>query len=325
MTHGRATLASCNGQEEMAMRFPATLIEFQDRFPDEASCWKALRQVRWPEGFRCPRCGGRESYPIATRRLEQCQRCRYQASVTAGTVFHRTRVPLRIWFLAIFFVARHKQGISALQLQRDTGLGSYQTAWTLLHKVRSALWHRPEHRLRGWVEADETYVGAEREKGLRGGREVRNKTIVGAAVEQRRHTAGSLRLSVLEGVNFDRDLGPFLRGVIDAHEAVVGTDGFPGYLPLEEAGVAHERLIQGHGSRASEILPWVHTVFSNLKAWLMGTFRGVSPKHMPRYLDEFAYRFNRRWRENELFGFVLARAVHGEPLPYARLTAELLG
>ena len=131
---------------------------------------------------------------------------------------------------------------------------------------------------------------------------------------------------MLEGVSFERDLGPFLRGVIDAHQAVVLTDGFRGYLPLDDAGVAHQRHIQGcDRSRSAEILPWSHTIFSNLKAWLMGTFRGVSKKHMSRYLDEFVYRFNRRWREAELFGFVLARAVRGEPLPYSRLTAELFG
>jgi hypothetical protein len=308
------------------MKFPETLLQFQEQFPDEASCWGALWRLRWPHGFQCPRCGHGESYPIAGRLLEQCQRCRYQASATAGTIFHKTRVPLRIWFLAIFFVARHKQGISALQFQRDTGLGSCQTAWTLLHKVRSALWHRAEDRLRGWVEADEAYVGSKRERGLRGGREVGHKTIVGVAVEQRRHTAGSARLTVLEGVSFEQDLGPFIRGAIDADQAVVCTDGFLGYLPLEEVGVAHDRHIQGPDrTRCAAILPWSHTIFSNLKAWIHGTFRGVSKKHMPRYLDEFVYRFNRRWRESELFGFVLRRAVGGEPFPYSRLTAELLG
>ncbi len=308
------------------MQFPETVLEFQEQFPDEEACWQALRRVRWPHGFRCPRCGHRKSYPIAKRRLEQCQRCSYQASVTAGTVFHKTRVSLRIWFLGIFFVARHTPGISALQFQRDTGLGSYETAWTLLHKGRSALWHRAEDRLRGWVEADETYVGSKRERGLRGGREVGHKTIVGVAVEQRRHTAGSARLAVLEGVSFERDLGPFLRGAIDAREAAIRTDGFRGYLPLEEVGITHDRHIQGlDRTRSTEILPWSHMIFSNLKAWLQGTFRGVSKKHMPRYLDEFVYRFNRRWRESELFGFVLTRAVRGEPFPYRRLTAELWG
>ncbi len=197
------------------MSFPKTLIEFQAEFPDEEHCWDALRQARWPQGFRCPHCGHPESSWIASRRLFQCRSCRHQASVTAGTILHRTRVPLRVWFLAIFFVARHKQGISALQLQRDAGLGSYQTAWTLLHKLRSALGERAGKSLRGLVEVDECYVGSTHEHGLRGGREVGHKTIVGAAVEQRAHTAGSLRLKVLQGITFERDLGPFVRAAID--------------------------------------------------------------------------------------------------------------
>ena len=131
---------------------------------------------------------------------------------------------------------------------------------------------------------------------------------------------------MLQGVSFERDLGPFLRGAIDARHAVVRTDGFYGYVPLESVGVSHERHIRGPDrARSTKMLPWSQTIFSNLRAWVMGTLRGVSRKHMPRYLDEFVYRFNRRWRERELFGFVLTRAVRGEPFPYARLTAELFG
>jgi transposase-like protein len=245
--------------------------------------------------------------------------------VTAGTVFHRTRIPLLTWFWAIFFVGRHKKGFSALQLQRDTGLGSYQTAWTLLHKLRSALHRPPGVRLRGLVEADETYVGGS-ERGRRGGREVLNKSIVAVAVEQRRHSAGRARLTVLEGVTFEEDLGPFVRGVIDARRATVRTDGFPAYFGLEAVGVRHDRKVQGSDRAAStKILPWSHTVFGNLKTWLRGTFHGVSRKHLQRYLDEFVYRFDRRWREGELFGFVLRRAAHAEPLPYHRLVAEAAG
>ena len=246
------------------MTFPKTLLAFQDQFPDEDACWQTLRRMRWPHGFRCPRCAHRKSYRLAERRLEQCQRCRYQASVTAGTLFHKTRVPLRVWFLAIFFVARHKQGISALQLQRDTGVGSYQTAWTMLHKLRSALRHRPADRLVGLVEADETFVGGH-ERGRRGGREVLNKSIVVAAVEQRPHSAGRVRLEVLERLRFEEDLGPFVCGVIDARRAIVRTDGYAGYIGLDAAGVRHDRRIQGSDrARSSEILPGVHTIPSPL-------------------------------------------------------------
>jgi len=306
------------------MKFPRTVQEFQAVYPDEEACWKTLRRARWPQGFVCPRCGHPSSSWIATRRLEQCRGCRYQASVTAGTVFHGTRLPLLTWFWAIFFVARHKQGISALQLQRDTGIGSYQTAWTLLHKIRSALGPRPSPRLSGLVEVDEAYVGSV-ELGRRGGRQAGNKTIVVAAVEQREGHAGRARLGAVQGVSFERDLGPFVLGVIDARETTLHTDGFGAYHGFPKAGVRTEQHIQGNPRRAGEILPWVHRVFGNLKSWICGTFHGVSRKHMSRYLDEFVYRFDRRWRESEMFGFVLQRALQGTPMTYHRLVAEAAG
>jgi hypothetical protein len=312
-------------QEDAIMGFPMTLQEFQVAFPDEEACWRALREARWPDGFVCPRCGSGASSWISTRRLEQCARCRYQCSVTAGTVFHRTRSSLLTWFWAIFFIARHKKGISALQLQRDTGIGSYETAWTMLHKLRSALRHRPGARLVGLVEVDESYVGGA-ERGRRGGREVLNKSIVSVAVEQRRHHAGRARLAVLHGVSFEGDLGPFVQAAIDPRRAKVRTDGFPAYLRLKAVGIWHDRKAQGSDpTRSTKILPWSHTIFGNLKTWLRGTFHGVSAKHLQRYLDEFVYRFDRRWREGELFGFVLDRAAHGKPLPYHRLVAEATG
>ena len=305
------------------MQVPKTLHDFYEQFPDEESCWTSLRQVRWPRGFVCPRCGERGSHRLRTRRLEQCRSCRHQTSVTAGTIFHKTRVPLRTWFLAIFYLGRHKKGISALQLQRDTGLGSYQTAWTLLHKIRSALGHRPEFRLIGLVEVDEAYVGGAVSGGARG-RGAPNKALVAGVVEQREHSAGSVRLAVVPQASQD-ELVPFVRGVIDAADATVLTDRWRTYRQLSAVGVDHRPHIQGNCARAAEILPWIHKVFSNLKTWLRGTFHGVSPKHLPRYLQEFSYRFDRRARESELFFFVLRRAVTGHPLPYARLTAEVIG
>jgi transposase-like protein len=302
------------------VRSPRTLWEFEAMFPDEEACWEHLRRVRWPRGFRCPRCGHAESYPIRDRGLEQCRACRHQASLTAGTVLHRTRVPLRTWFLAIFFLGRHKKGISALQFQKDAGIGSYKTAWALFHKVRSALAERPARRLVGLVEADETYVGRRGERGVTG-RQTRRKAIVAAAVENRGPHAGALRLAVVPGVS-QADLGPFVRAMIDASEAVVRTDDWSGYFDLAAHGATHQRLRQGDPRRAARILPWSHTVFSNLKTWLRGTFHGVSNKHLPRYLQEFEYRFNRRWRESQMFEFVLRRAVLGEPCPVHRLVAE---
>jgi transposase-like protein len=262
----------------------------------------------------------RGSHFIRSRQLDQCRQCRYQASVTAGTVFHRTRVPLRVWFLGIFFLARHKKGISALQFQRDTGLGSYQTAWTLLHKLRSGLGPRPEDRLTGAVEADETYIGGYHPRRGRG----LGKTGIAVAVERRRHSAGAMRLAVVPNTSAEA-LSAFVRGAIDGQEATVFTDGWVGYAPLRGQGVQHRPAVAGRGRQAAERLPWAHTVFGNLKTWLRGTFHGVSAKHLQRYLNEFVYRFDRRWREDQLFAFVLRRATHAGPLPYYRLTAEGVG
>ena len=139
--------------KEVRMQFPRTLVEFWDQFPDEAHCWACLRRARWPRGFECPRCGGRGSHFLASRRLDQCRTCRYQGSVTAGSVFHGTRVSLRVWFLGVFVLARHKKGLSALQFQKDTGLGSYRTVWTLLHKLRSGPSDLPAPLLEGHNEA----------------------------------------------------------------------------------------------------------------------------------------------------------------------------
>ena len=303
------------------MRFPSTLLEFQAQFPDEASCWAYLRQARWPHGFLCPRCGGRGSHFLATRRLEQCRSCRYQGSVTAGTVFHGTRVALRVWFLGIFFLARHKKGISARQFQRDTGVGSYQTAWTLLHKLRSGLAAHPVRRLKGEVEADETYIGGHRPGRL--GRGVGKKGVA-IVVERRARTAGAVRLAVIPRAT-TAVLTSFVHASVQPEESTVFTDAWGAYVTLRELGIDHRPHKGGHGRQSVHLLPWAHTVFGNLKVWLRGTFHGVSPKHLQRYLDEFVFRFDRRWRETELFIRVLHRALDAAPFPYHQLTAERIG
>jgi transposase-like protein len=303
------------------MRFPSTLLEFQTQFPDETSCWTYLREARWPRGFQCPRCGGRGSHFLARRRLEQCRHCRYQSSVTAGTVFHGARVPLRVWFLGIYYLARHKQGISALQFQRDTGLRSYQTAWTLLHKLRSAFSGDRSPRLHGRVEADETYIGGHSPGWT--GRGV-GKSGVAIVVERRKHSAGLARLLVIPRAT-TAVLTSFIQASIDPDESVVFTDAWNAYTALGDLGIRHRSRKAGHRRESVHDLPWAHTIFGNLKNWLRGTFHGVSAKHLQRYLDEFTYRFNRRWRETELFLPALQRALDAAPFPYHDLTAERIG
>jgi len=305
------------------MEIPATLPELIDQFPDEEACWEYLKRVRWPEGFVCPRCRGRRASFLETRRLWQCRRCRKQVSLTAGTVLQGTRVPLRKWFLAIFFMARHKQGISALQLQRDLGLGSYQTAWTMLHKLRCGLARRLGQLLRGTVEADEAFVGGRRSGGKRG-RGAPNKSLVAVVVERRSATqAGAAFLAVVRDESAE-ELGATVRGAVEGGTRLL-TDGHKTYPTLARSGVRHVAKVQGDPKRAGEILPWVHTIISNLKAWLLGTFRGVSHRHLPRYLLEFNYRLNRRGIADRLFFYLTRRAMEARPLSYHRLTAEGIG
>ncbi len=305
------------------MEFPTTMLDFMHQFPDDDACRAYLEKMRWPSGFVCSRCQGTKASYVASRRLRQCAACRYQVSVTAGTVFHATQTSLQKWFLAIFFLSRHKQGISALQLQRDLGLGSYQTAWTMLHKLRSGLGRRTGQLLRGVVEADEAFVGGSRSGGKRG-RGAPNKSIVVVMVEQREYTAGSAALEIVSDASWDT-LGPTVRGCIEGANTTVVTDGHGGYSPLQSAGVDHMATTLVTPEAAGEVLPWAHTIISNLKTWLLGTFRGVSHKHLDRYLKEFTYRLNRRWSEDKLFYYLTRRAVEGKPLPYHRLIAEPIG
>jgi transposase-like protein len=226
-----------------------------------------------------------------------------------------------VWFLGVFFVGRHKKGISALQFQKDAGLGSYQTAWTLLHKLRSGLAAVPAPVLKGHVEVDETYIG-----GHRTGRNGRGAGKVGVAiaVERRGRTAGHARLTVISRAT-TAVLTSFVKSAIVPDTATAHTDAWAAYRELGRIGIDHRPRKGGHGRHVEDGLPWAHTVFGNLKTWLRGAFHGVSPKHLQRYLAEFEFRFNRRWREEDLFFPVIHAAIHADPFPYRCLAAERTG
>jgi len=288
---------------------PETLLEFQERFGSETACEEFLFRWRWPEGFRCPRCQGREAARLTTRRQYQCRTCRHQVSVTAGTALHKTKLPLRIWFWALFLVARHKKSISALQLMADLGLGSYRTAWFLLHRIRGCFDESADFPLRGLVEVDETYVGGT-EKGVWPGRSASEKGIVVAAVEVKDNgRLGSARMKVVPDVK-TRSLVPFIEEVV-APTATVATDGWPAFNQLDRDGFQHERHVS-KGPRDSvfhPVLNAVHLLISNLKTWLRGRFHGVSRKYLPAYVAEFMYRYNRRRSPPDLFGWVARRLM----------------
>ncbi len=297
--------------------FPKTLAEFQVRFASEDACRRYLMESRWPNGYRCPRCGHAEAYPVAGRGLLQCGACRYQVSVTAGTVMHCTRVPLRDWFRAAYLVTTHTPGFSAWQLQRQLGLGRYETAWTMLQKLRRAMIRPDRDHIAGTVEVDETYVGGV-EEGRGGGRKRdSSKAIVVAAVEVRGRSTGRIRLGVVPDVS-----GLSLVGFVDASVApgsTVRTDGWQGYAPLKQHGYDHRPMTQGAPKEAATLFPRVHRVFTHLKTWLWGTHRGVSRKHLPHYLNEFVFRFNRRRTPMAAFQSLLGLTGQHGPTTYSGL------
>jgi transposase-like protein len=297
--------------------YPRTLAEFEARFPADAACRDYLFALRWPEGFRCPRCGHAEAWPVARVRFE-CASCAHQASVIAGTIFQDTHRPLTEWFRAIWWVTSQKNGASALGLQRILGLGSYKTAWAWLHKLRRAMVGPGRERLSGEVEVDESYVGG-LEEGTHG-RRTEKKAIVAIAAEKDGDGTGRIRMRRIEDASA-KELRAFVTDAVE-RGSLVHTDGWDGYSGLKKKGYRH-KVTPVKGRKASKVLPRVHKAASLLKRWLMGTHQGaVSREHLDYYLDEFTFRFNRRTSRyrGKLFYRLLQNAVAVEPAPFQTLT-----
>jgi transposase-like protein len=299
--------------------YPRTVIELEERFATEEACREYLTRLRWPEGFVCGRCGASGSWR-ATRERLVCQACRYQASVTAGTIFQDTHKPLRLWFRAIWCVTSQKTGASAASVQQILGLGSYQTAWTWLHKLRRAMVRPGRDRLHGRVEIDETYIGSEEEN--TDGRQAKDKILVAIAAEEDGRRIGRIRLARIPNAT-KKALQPFVQDMI-APGSTVHTDGLASYCGLETLGYQHEVsvLLGQEKDAALRLLPRVHRVASLLKRWLLGTHQGaVSPKHFDYYLDEFTFRFNRRKSRSrgKLFYRLVQQAVQVGPVSYRGL------
>lgn len=301
--------------------YPANLLEFEQRFPTDADCRAYLEKLRWPNGFRCPACGNESAWPTGRHGLWECATCHQQTTVTAGTIFEGTRKPLRLWFLAMWFITNAKNGISALGLQRQLGFQRYETVWTWLHKLRRAMVRPGRDRLSGRLEVDETYVGGEA-TGVRG-RGAEKKHIVVIAAEEDGSGIGRIRLRRIEDVS-ENSLLPFVQEAVEP-ESVIHTDGWQAYGKLSQMGYEHEvtKLSQSEGL-ASELMPRVHRVASLLKRWLLGTHQGaVGGKHLDYYLDEFTFRFNRRKsrKRGKLFFRLVQQAVQIEPVSWRTVAA----
>ncbi|WP_297842523.1 IS1595 family transposase [Pseudomonas sp.] len=297
------------------------ILSFIRKYPDETACIAAIAKLRWADGFSCSKCGSTKAHHLKSRpRIFECSGCHHQHSVTAGTVFHKTRTDLTKWFLAAYMMASDKRGVSAMHVSRELGM-RYDTAWLMCHKLRAALFERNGFELKNFIEADETFYGGYREKGLRGRSKNDKKATVVLAVEKvlakkgnREWIAGNARIEVIESADATTLTDFMTRNV--APKARIITDGWRGYNGLKDAGFKHHGVIAS-GPAAGEHLPMVHIMFSNLKAWLNGTHHGVSKKHLHRYLREWNYRFNRR--NGPVAEFVLNRLATRTGITYQAL------
>ena len=298
--------------------YPETLMELEQRFSDEEACRQYLFDLRWPEGFRCPRCQGARAWRMS-RGLWLCGTCRHQVSVTAGTIFQDTRYPLSVWFRAIWQVTSQKNGVSALGVMRVLGLGSYKTAWAWLHKLRRAMVRPGRDRLSGAVEVDEVYLGGERPGPP--GRGALGKALVLIAAEADGAKIGRIRLVRIANASEPVLTAAVVRSVEPGSQVL--TDGWSGYVGLETQGYTHG-MVRQTAIVGENLLPRVHRVAALLERWLLGTHQGaVAHRQLDYYLDEFTFRFNRRSSRSrgKLFYRLIQQAVQVPPHPFKTLVA----
>lgn len=297
-------------------RYPVSVLDFQDLFPTDEACYNYLCLMKWPDGFVCPHCQYRDAWTMK-KGAYRCKRCRSDTRVTAGTIFDKTRTPLRMWFNAIWCIVNQKNGVSALGLQKVLGLKSYETTWTWLHKLRTAMVRPGRDRLHGLVEVDETLVGGP-QPGKRG-RGASGKVLVLVAVEDREGTKqkgiGRIRLLIIPDAS-----GPTLEDAIEKMVepgSTIRTDGWTGYNGLKEKGYDHIVVKHQEDEPGHDPTPLVHRIASLLKRWLMGTHHGrVEETHLKYYLDEYTFRFNRRRARSrgKLFYELIRQALLVNPM-----------
>jgi transposase-like protein len=296
--------------------------DFQRQFGSEEACQDYLAACRWPDGFVCPRCKHTRAYRMSEHRRWQCAACRYQVSLTAGTILHNTKTPLTVWFWATYLTVTDKRGMSALLLQRQLGLRRYETAWMLLHKLRRAMVNGARVPLHGEVEIDDTWIGGP-QAGLRGSRQLKGRraALVLVGVEKRGTTSGRVRMAVIPDFK-----ATTLTGFIKQHVApgsTIYTDGLKSFSGLPVAGFKHvartqplrEELRKG----ARSVVPLADRAIGNLQQWLVATHHGVSRAQLQVYLDEFAFRHNRRLTPPAAFQTLLGLGTRRAPTPYERI------
>ena len=308
--------------------YPRTWNDFLDWFATDEACHAYLEQLRWPQGFVCPACSIMAPAYRASRTRLMCRHCRHQTSITAGTIFDKTRTPLRVWFAAAWYLTNQKQGVSALGLQRVLGLGSYQTAWTMLHRFRHAMVRSGRDQLKGRVEVDETYLDITNKppataSGKR--KSNTNKLLVVIAVELLDPKGfGRIRLRCIPE-DTEVHVLPFIQDVVCAG-STISTDGSAAYRSVASSGYAHDRHVMlGSETPAHVSMPGVHRVASLVKRWIMGTHHGaIQPHQVDAYLDEFVFRFNRRTSRSRglLFYRLMQQAVTASTITYGDIKSK---
>lgn len=291
---------------------PNTYGEFEKMFPNDTACAAFLADLRWSKGFVCPACKKASIPWNMTRDLLVCPLCHHQASVTAGTIFDKTRTPLKVWFEAAWHLTTAKNGMSAKTLERTIGT-SYKVAWMMLHRFRVAMVNLERKQLFGEVEVDETFVGGEGHGGKRG--RGTDKSIVVIAIEIKPEGFGRVRMRHIPDSSGE-SLVPFVCDVV-APGSVVRTDGWTGYNGLPNKGYHREIIVQSSSDDPAHVtMPGVHQIASLLKRWILGTHQGsVSPIHLQSYLEEYTFRFNRRTSNSRglVFQRLLEQTVMTEP------------
>lgn len=301
----------------MATQEKMSLLEFQNKFSTEEACRQHLFQMRWPEGFLCPKCGHERYYEIKTRHLFECTKCHYQTSVSAGTIMEKTRTELRVWFWAIYLVAHDKRGRSAISVSEELNI-SYKTAWLMLHKIRKAMGERDaQYMLNGIVELDDAFFGAPTEGGKRGRGTDKTPVLVGLSLSKQGYPL-YLKMQVIPDVKKETVL-EFAHTFIEAG-ATITSDAYRSYRQLAKEGFKHEAK-EFNPKENPDHLKWLHTIVSNTKAFIAGTFHGLDVRHLQAYLNEFSYRFNRRHFKGELFNRLLKSCVSTPTITFTELTA----
>jgi len=291
-----------------------SFFEFQERFRTEDDCFNHLKNLRWSEGFKCPKCGHTKAYYMEKRKVFQCTVCRNQTSLTSNTIFHKTRTPLKKWFWVIYLVGSDKRGCSAKRLQKMIAV-SYATAWLMIHKIRHAMKERDSlYKLSNIIEMDDSYFGGSA-PGKRG-RGAANKSKVVVAVENRGTAPGYAAMQVVERI--DSEHIEDFASINIKEEQTIKTDDYPTYNVLDDDFHHLGEVVKGQ--EANEKLPWVHILIGNAKSFIRGTYHGVSHKYLQSYLSEFCYRFNRRYNEKLITDRILTACLFTTNITYAELT-----